>query len=200
MNKYNKIHEFLLMKSKKFSALHSLIKSNGVLSIERDEISFFEFLVKTIISQQISSKAANSIWKKIVVQSKKLNVEINELFRRKNSEEILTKIGISARKLEYLKYINKEIYSGNLREKDLKNLGIKNLKKILKSYKGIGDWTCHMLGIFYFGQTNIWPKSDLIINKFIKTLNNDNHNLIDLEKEFSPYLSILAIHVWKHFD
>tara|TARA_B100001027_G_C16219415_1_gene309050 strand:+ start:284 stop:886 length:603 start_codon:yes stop_codon:yes gene_type:complete len=200
VNEYDKIHKYLLKKSEKITEIHNLIKSNGVLLIEKDEISFFDFLVKTIISQQISSKAAKSIWKKVIIMSKSYNLEIKELFNKKNSEKIFAKVGISAQKFGYLKHIHNEISNKRLSEENLKNLEFIKFKKILQSYKGIGDWTCHMVGIFYFGNINIWPKSDLIIKKFIKKVNNDTHKLIDLEKEFSPFLSILAIHIWKHFD
>ena len=200
MKKYNEIHKYLLKKSGKISPIFKLIKSNGVLAIEREEISFFDFLVKTIISQQISSKAANSIWNKVLCFSKSNNVKINKLFKQKNSEKILTEIGISTQKFSYLKHICDELISGRLREKGLKNLEFKKFKKIIQSYKGVGDWTCHMISIFYFGHTNIWPKSDLVIKKFIKKINDDISEPIDLEKEFSPYLSMLAIHIWKHYD
>ena len=200
MKKYSEIHKYLLKKSETISQVNSLVKSNGVLTIEKEEISFFDFLVKTIISQQISSKAARSIWKKVLCISKSNNVKINKLFLQKDSYQILSRIGISAQKINYLKHINKEIFSGRLNEKDLKNLEFKKFKEILQTYKGIGDWTCHMIGIFYFGYTNIWPKSDLIIKRFIEKINGDTTKIIDLEKKFSPYSSILAIHIWKHYD
>ena len=200
MKKYNEIHKYLLKKSETISQVNSLVKSNGILTIEKEQISFFDFLVKTIISQQISSKAARSIWEKVLCISKSNNVKINKLFQQKDSYQILNKIGISAQKINYLKHINNEIFSGRLNETELENLEFKKFKEILQSYKGIGDWTCHMIGIFYFGNTNIWPKSDLIIKKFIEKINGDTAKIIDLEKKFSPYSSILAIHIWKHYD
>lgn len=200
MKKYDEIHEYLLEKSEKISMINTLIKANGLLKIEKEEISFFDFLVKTIISQQISSKAANTIWKKILCISKSKNITINKLFKQKDSEHLLKKIGISDQKFSYLKHINIEISNGVLKEKNLKKLKFKKCKEILKSYKGIGDWTCHMIAIFYFEHTNIWPSSDLIIKKFIKKINDHSTKIIDLEKIFSPYLSILAIHIWKHYD
>ena len=200
MKKYDKIHEYLLKKSENISSINRLIKANGVLVIEKEEISFFDFLVKTIISQQISSKAANSIWKKLLSISNHNNIKINKLFKQRDSFQILNNIGISAQKFNYLNHINNEIFSGALKEKDLKNLEFKKFKETLKSYKGIGDWTCHMIGIFYFGHTNIWPKSDLIIKKFIKKINDGTTETINLEKKFSPYSSMLAIHIWKQYD
>jgi len=200
VKKYKEIHKYLLKKSEKIYPIFKLIKSNGVLTIEREEISFFDFLVKTIISQQISSKAANSIWNRVLCMSKSNNIKINKLFEQKNCEKILNEIGISTRKFSYLKNIYDELLSGGLKEKGLKNLEFNKFRKIVKSYKGIGDWTCHMISIFYFGHTNIWPKSDLVIKKFINEINDAIPEPIDLEREFSPYLSVLAIHIWKHYD
>ena len=200
MNKYSEIHKYLLKKSEKISSINNLVKSNGILTIEKGEIPFFDFLVKTIISQQISAKAANSIWKKVLCISKSNNVKINKLFKQRDSYQILNKIGISAQKFNYLRQINNEMFCGALKENDLKNLEFKKFREILQSYKGIGDWTCNMIGIFYFGHTNIWPKSDLVIKKFIKKINDNATKIIDLEQKFSPYSSILAIHIWKHYD
>jgi len=61
---YDDIHQSLILKSSKFKELKNQIFMNGVIRIPKPKIDFFAFMVKTIISQQISDKAANSIWKK----------------------------------------------------------------------------------------------------------------------------------------
>ena len=61
---YDDIHQSLILKSSKFKELKNQIFMNGVIKIPKPKIDFFAFMVKTIISQQISDKAANSIWKK----------------------------------------------------------------------------------------------------------------------------------------
>ena len=60
--KFSNIHRSLLENSKPFDYLNKLIRDNGVQSIKKTKLDLFSFICKTIISQQISNKAANNIW------------------------------------------------------------------------------------------------------------------------------------------
>ena len=77
---------------------------------------------------------------------------------------------------------------------------IKDFKDELKSTKGIGEWTCDMILIFYFREINIWPKTDFIIKKYSNYFVENNNEKTFCIKNFSPYLSILALHIWKYSD
>ena len=102
MNQNTKIHSFLLEKSKFISLLHREIKLNGELKIPSRSEDLFFFLTKTIISQQISDRAANSIWDKFrnQISSKSMNI-----FVIKNENELiqyLSNAGVSKRKIFYI--------------------------------------------------------------------------------------------------
>ena len=60
---YREIHESLILKSSNFKELKNQILINGI-PLSKPKIDFFSYIIKTIISQQISDKVANSIWKK----------------------------------------------------------------------------------------------------------------------------------------
>ncbi|MBK93405.1 MAG: hypothetical protein CMP33_03985, partial [Rickettsiales bacterium] len=87
------------------------------------------------------------------------------------------------------------------REKNYyKKLSETEFKNIFKKNKGIGDWSCDMIQIFYFNKLNIWPTNDLIINKQLEEITKKYNQNFDLKKIFDPYLSIIALHIWKYSD
>ena len=197
---FEEIHIFLLRKSNHLHFLNEIIKNNGVISIPNSKINLFETLVKTIISQQISSKAANNIWMKITKILKKKNVCLLDFLSSPKNCLAFQKIGISKQKYNYIKTIHKGFLTDNLSEVDLLNLKFNEFKEQLIQYKGIGEWTCNMIGIFYLQEKNIWPKDDLIIKKISKLVEARENQEIKFELMFKPYLSILALHFWKYSD
>ena len=61
---YKTIHESLISKSSNYSELKKQIYENGIIRLSKPKIDFFSYVVKTIISQQISDNVADSIWQK----------------------------------------------------------------------------------------------------------------------------------------
>ena len=199
-NIYEQIHTHLLKQSGQFSSLHEIIKNNGIINIPKNEITLFDFLVKTIISQQISSKAADSIWTKITKILQKESICLLDFLSLPKKALSLKKIGLSKQKYNYIKNIHEKFLINGLNESDLGNLNFEKIKERLIKYKGVGEWTCNMIGIFYFQEKNIWPKNDLIIKKTSRWIQKKENHKINFEIIFRPYLSVLALHFWKHSD
>lgn len=197
---FEEIHIFLLKRSDHIHSLNEIIKNNGIISIPNSKINLFETLVKTIISQQISSKAANNIWMKITKILGEKNVCLLDFLSSPKNYLPFQEIGISKRKYNYIKNIHHGFLTDNLSEVDLLNLKFNEFKEQLIQYKGIGEWTCNMIGIFYLQEKNIWPKDDLIIKKISKLIEAKEGQEINFELMFKPYLSILALHFWKYND
>ena len=61
---FEKIHQEILKKSSKFKIVKNEIEKNGIIKIQKSKLDLFSFITKTIISQQISDKVAQSLWKK----------------------------------------------------------------------------------------------------------------------------------------
>ena len=197
---FEEIHIFLLRKSNHLHFLNGIIKNNGVISIPNSKINLFETLVKTIISQQISSKTANNIWMKIKKILREENVCLLDFLSSPKNYLHFQNVGISKQKYNYIKNIHEGFLTDNLSELDLLDLKFSKLKKQLIQYKGIGEWTCNMIGIFYLQEKNIWPRDDLIIKKISKLIEAKEGQKINFELMFKPYLSILALHFWKYSD
>lgn len=196
---FKKIHSFILNQSSEFPCINSIFKKNGVLTINKDETKFYDFIFKTIISQQISFKASKSIWDKIDNFVKTQNINLIESIDDEIVFETIQRMGVSLRKMNYIldfKNNNPEI---NSKKQYFRNLSEIDFKGVFKQNKGVGNWTCDMIQIFYFRNLNVWPSSDLIIKKILRDIEKKDKRF-DLKKKFLPYLSIVALHFWKYTD
>ena len=197
MNQNTKIHSFLLEKSKFISLLHKEIKFNGELKIPIRSEDLFFFLTKTIISQQISDKAANSIWDKF---RKQISSKVLNIFVIKNENELieyLRNAGVSKRKIFYILGVFELIVTKKLTLEKLNTNCTQELRNNLNEIKGIGNWTIDMLLIFFLHQKNVFPENDLIIKKVKNKIIFTHDQKLNLRKIFSPYLSFLSLHFWK---
>ena len=200
MELYEKIHKFLLIKTKKYNFLNGIIERNGVIKLRKTNQEFLFCIFRTIISQQISNRASENIWKKVDKFIKKNNLGLEELLGNKTYFQQLHNLGISKNKIKYFF----DILHGNSEllktEKYYRNLVSEDFRKEFKKFKGIGDWSCNMIEIFHFNRLNVWPHNDLIIDKISKKIQDLENISICFKEEFAPYQTILALHLWKFSD
>ena len=196
MEDFKKIHSFLIKRSYPFPYLNKLIKKNGVQIQKKTDLDLLSFVCKTIVSQQISNKAAMNIWSNIVELSQKETLNLGELLVKNK----LCNIGISKQKLSYMKEFSSVISKGKLVEAELLALDSHSLKKKLLLLRGVGEWTVNMIEIFYLMDFDIWPEKDFAIQKMIRIVNSKTKAPVKYSKVFSPYLSILALHFWRACD
>ena len=173
--------------------LHKHIKDIGPLKIKLSKLKFDHHLCKIIVGQQISTKAADAIWIRV---EKILKGKLPKK-PTKNLEQKLREAGLSARKVDYMIGIiyNKEIV-GSTRRK-LKSKSVEEFSKLLLSIRGIGKWTVDMSRIFYLGDSDVMPLTDLgiIYAHRIAFPNADIEEIF--YKQFSPYNSYLSLFMWR---
>ena len=191
---FKKIHQEILKKSSKFSIIKNEIEKNGLIKIQKSRLDLFSFITKTIISQQISDKAAQSLWKKFCYFFKNKYPNKSDITNIYQLNNALKNIGISQKKKSYIKafYNSKE----NLLN-ELESQSEDKIRNSLIKFSGIGNWTCDMVLIFYLNRMNIFPISDLIIKKTTEKLCILEDKKIDFINSFSPYLSVFSLHLWK---
>ena len=191
---FKKIHQEILKKSSKFSIIKNEIEKNGLIKIQKSRLDLFSFITKTIISQQISDKAAQSLWKKFCYFFKNKYPNKSDITNIYQLNNALRNIGISQKKKSYIKafYNSKE----NLLN-ELESQSEDKIRNSLIKFSGIGNWTCDMVLIFYLNRMNIFPISDLIIKKTTQKLCILEDKKIDFINSFSPYLSVFSLHLWK---
>ena len=168
---------------------------NQIDPLDRHNNNYAIALSNLIIEQQISFKAAITIKKKFDDLTKLLsNREILEI-----DNEIIQSIGISFRKVDYIKNI---ISFFENEKPDFSNLNDKEISKKLCSIKGIGPWTSEMFLLFVFHKPDIFSFGDIaLINSIKVNYNLSNHDEIkELTLKWKPYRSIASLLLWKSIE
>ena len=196
-NDFDHIHSEILLKSKSYSHIYEQISLNGVIKVEKTKLDFFTFILKMIISQQISDSLAKIIWGNLCSILNCQNPNIKKIKSKKHLMDSISTLKISKRKIDYIISLYDLIITKDLKVRKILSLNDKGLKDELCKFRGIGPWTCDMILIFFLRRQNIFPENDLIINKTKEKLFKLNNCRIDLKEKFSPYLSIFSLHLWK---
>ena len=163
--------------------------------------NYFHCLINSIIGQQISVSAANSI--KIKFFSLKKN--INPISISTINKKSLRGVGLSKQKILYINNISKFFILNKKFIMNIKKFNEVEIREKLISIKGVGEWTADMFLIFGLGKSNIFPKGDLGFLKAIsinynKKLPLTNKYLNLLFKKWSPYNTLATWYLWRSLD
>ena len=186
-----KAHAFLLEISKKMQhdSFHKFMQTADIISIESrvdKSLSLTFFLVKTIIGQQVSVKAAESIWLKV---KNVLNNSLSNI-----SLDLLREQGLSKPKASYVHGIILDKKIQLLDKASLKKLSDEDLSNLFLSIKGVGPWTLGVIRMFYIQDSNVFLKGDLAINK---ALGNFFNSIKYDGEDYSPYKTYLCLYLWR---
>jgi len=156
----------------------------------------FKGLISSIIAQQISSKAADTVWKRfemLVGDVTPHNVSLVDVV------DIQAR-GMSMRKASYIKSISERILSGAFNLEELATLPDDEITRRLKSLPGIGIWTAEMLMIFSMQRQNIVSWDDLAIRRGMMRLYGqtelDRATFESYKKRYAPYGSVASLYLW----
>lgn len=189
-------NEQLTYLKNKDQKLKKLIDKYGIIKREV-ETDLFKALVYNIISQQISTKAALTVKNRLIDLLKDVNV--NAILNV--DEETLKSVGLSYRKVGYLKEIAKRVNNKELDLENLKSLSDDEVIKELTKLPGIGVWTAEMLLLFTLGRENVMSYLDLGIIRGLKRLYNleeiSKEKFNKIKKSYTPYASIASLYIWK---
>ena len=197
VSKNEKIHDFLIDKSRKFPFIKNEISNNGLLKITKQNTDLFSFMVKTIIAQQISNEVAEMLWERLCSQLEQNSISIKSFKNIRYLKKILIKTKISKSKINYISELYIAMLKKEIDERMLLKKTEDEINSLLIGYKGIGQWTCNMILIFYYKKLNIFPVNDLVIKKTLRKLNLLEKKKINFQENYSPYLSIFSLHLWK---
>lgn len=176
--------------------LKEAIERIGIINREYTP-DLFVGIINCIVGQQISMKAANTIWNRLV----SLCDQITPTAILTLSDKELQRCGITMRKALYIKNIAKQVQDGSFEIDRLYLLSDEEVIERLDSLNGIGRWTAEMLMIFSMGRMNILSWDDLAIRRGIKmlyhhkTLNKDR--FMKYKRRYSPYGTIASLYLWE---
>ena len=187
--------------SKKDKVMKNLINSykDGALVTRND--AFFS-LCKSIIGQQISVAAANSVFSKF---EKSCKGKINARNVNKLSFKTLKKCGLSRQKVRGIKDLAKKIITKEFKPHLIKKMSDEEAIEYLSSLRQIGRWSAEMILLFTFNRSNIWPLQDIgllraISNNYKKKYLPPKTFLKKLHKKFTPYCSVATWYLWRSID
>ena len=190
--------------SNKDKTMSSLIKrykspSEAVLTTRKD---IFFSLCKSIIGQQISVAAANSVFLRF---KKKCNNKINAKTVNALSFVQLKSCGLSKLKVKGIQSLAKQTLDKTFDPKLISTMSDEDAILYLSQLRQIGRWSAEMILLFTYNRSNIWPVQDIGLLRAIsknykkKYLPPDSYVKL-LNKRFSPYCSVATWYLWRSID
>ena len=187
--------------SKKDSVLKKIIKkyNKGFLTTKNNP--FFS-LCRTIVGQQISTKAADSIWAKFEKKCKK-NIKPKTIL--KIHSRSLKSAGLSRQKISYLKNIAKAFVNKSFKVTELKKMNDIEAINYITKLKGLGVWSAEMFLMFNLNRPNIFPVKDIgllrAISKNYKTSYPPSKKFLEkISKIHYGYRTVLTWYMWRSID
>ncbi len=198
---WNKAKRYL---SKKDKVMSKLIKSyqgpsEKVLTTRKN---IFFSLCKSIIGQQISVSAANSVFLKF---KKKCNNKINPKVVSKLTFSQLKRCGLSRQKVLGIKSLAKQMINKTFKPNLIIKMSDDDAIEYLSKLRQIGKWSAEMILLFTYNRSNIWPIQDIGLLRAISKNYNKKYLppekfVFLLKKRFTPYCSVATWYLWRSID
>ena len=193
-----KAKRILSKRDKVMKALINNYKDGNLIT--RNDVFFS--LCKSIIGQQISVAAANSVFLKF---KKKCKNKINVNTVSKLSFSSLKSCGLSKQKVKGIKDLAKRILNKSFKPGLIKKMSDEEAIEYLSELRQIGRWSAEMILLFTFNRSNIWPLQDIgllraVSNNYKKKYFPPKSFLEKLHKKFTPYCSVATWYLWRSID
>ena len=170
----------------------------------KGENSYFEALLKNIIYQQLSGKAAQTIYSRFLT--------LFETAKYPSPDKILITpvehlrgTGLSNQKVTYILDLSKKYVDGALQLDELDEKSNKEVSTQLIQVKGIGQWTADIFLMFTLNREDVFPLGDLGVKKGVAIIENlpelpTEKHMAEISEKWQPYRTIAAWYMWKLVD
>lgn len=179
------------------------MRAIGTLPLRRyTNGSFARFLAREIIGQQLSIFAARAIWRRVEECLRERGEGIPQFLNASNAKA-LRACGVSPNKVRALLALNAAYEAGKLNTRKLARMDHVTRSAELAGIWGIGQWTCDMASIFFFGDADVWPSGDRAVTRTLEGFLHGRHKRTSsdlIAKRFMPYRSLLALYLWEIID
>jgi DNA-3-methyladenine glycosylase II len=181
--------------------LRQLMKQLGPCTLRHND-DYFEVLVRSIISQQISTKAALSIGNRLcqLLRPRRLNARAI----LDADEGTLRQAGLSTAKRLALKDLADKVHRREVRLRDLPEMTDEEVIAHLLPVRGVGPWTAEMLLIFGLGRLDVLPLADLGLRVGVQRVYGleappAKPALVEMAEPWRPYRSVATWFMWRSF-
>lgn len=184
--------------------LASVIDRAGKCTLEpRVEGTHFDYVVRAIVYQQLSGKAASTIhgrFLELLDKKKPAPAQILEI-----AEPDLRKVGLSGQKAKYIRSVAEQTHSGQLAIEQLHELSDEDIIAALTQIKGVGVWTAQMFLMFRLGRPDVLPIGDLGIQKGVQLAYGlrklpKPDRVQKIGKKWAPYRTVGSWYMWRLLD
>jgi DNA-3-methyladenine glycosylase II len=191
--------------SRRDPKMRDLIKRYGPCRV-RPHTRYFQTLVGSIISQQLSTKAADTIHGRFVaLYAPSRFPKATQIIQ--TPDEHLRGTGISFQKIGYIKDLAAKTEDGTLKLAKMARMKDEEIIEMLTRVKGIGVWTVHMFLIFSLARLDVLPVGDLGVRRAIQLLygfdalpNAEEIERVAGENGWRPYCSIASWYLWRSLE
>jgi DNA-3-methyladenine glycosylase II len=191
--------------SKNDSILAGVIAATGEATIKPHQ-NYYQELVDSIISQQLSVKAARAIEQRFCDLFESEGFPPPDKILEKTVEEMRA-AGLSNAKARYVRDLAEHVLDGRLKFDNIDKLTNHEVIKELTAVKGIGEWTAHMFLMFCMGRMDVLPIGDLGIRNGVQKLYGLDHSATPEEvtnvsqaNGWHPYETVASWYVWQSLD
>ena len=194
---WEKAKKILSLKDKKLS---KIIKNYPNDFLYTKSNPFFT-LARSIVGQQISVKAAQTIWERL--ETKIINIQPTTIIKTRFNT--LKSIGLSRQKINYLKNLSYAFIEKKINLNSWNKMSDEEIILDLTQIKGIGRWTAEMFLIFNLCRSDIFPLDDIgMIRGLCKLYDipypTDKEILIQISEKWKPYRSVATWYLWRSLD
>jgi DNA-3-methyladenine glycosylase II len=183
------------------SVMAKLIRTHGPCTLNRLTFDLFHTLVVSIISQQLSAKASDSIERRIA-ECLPYPFKADEMVCV--PPERLIEAGLSSRKVAYIQGIAERVNAGNLTYEALASKDNDEVMAALMEIPGIGRWTAEMFLIFGLKRPDVMAIGDAGLQRAAKILypkaDSNGNALEKVSERWKPYRSVASWYLWRHID
>jgi DNA-3-methyladenine glycosylase II len=159
--------------------------------------------VRSIVGQQLSTKAARTIYERLIDLFGGKTPSPGELLAA--DPEAIRAAGLSRPKVSYLRSLAEHVESGELELARLSELSDEEVSEQLTAVKGLGQWTADMFLIFHLGRPDVLPVGDLGIRRAVERAYGlpelpDAARLIEIGESWRPNRSLASLYLWRSLD
>lgn len=161
----------------------------------------FVTLVRSIVGQQISVKAADAVWGRVLSVVPRLSPD--DMLAARESD--LRAAGLSARKVEYVQHLAERFHGGHIRPDRWHGMSDDAIAEELVATRGIGVWTAEMLLIFNQMRPDVFPLDDIGLQKavalhFCEGERPARAELRSIGERWRPWRSVATWYLWRSLD
>jgi len=177
--------------------LAPLIEQHGPVTLEQTD-DLFERMVRSVVSQQVSTAAATSIRERLYDA-----VEITPQTLLTAADETLREAGLSRQKVDYVRNIAEAFQEHGYSVAYFEGMADEEVVAELSGIKGVGTWTAKMQLMFGLGRPDVFPVEDLGIRRGMEQLHSPEMGRGEMRERaeaWKPYRSYASLYLWKIVD